>query len=835
MRWFVVGLWAATGCNGDKDGTSDQDTDDPTETSDTSSTTPETVYEATVRTTSYGVPHILADDMGSLGFGTGWAAARDHLCTLADQFVIVRSERARYFGPGDRDANIDADFGWLGLGIMERAQATFSTLQEDEQATIQGYAAGYNHYLQTTPEAEIDPRCRGEAWVTPISDVELFAYYLRLGQRGSGINLLEEVGNAQPPPPRSSAQGTTAPPPDRAPPPPIEVLQPFLEPPIGSNGWAIGSDRSASGRGMLLSNTHFPSQGELQWWEMHQTIPGELNVYGAGLLGSAIPNLGFNENVAWTHTVSGTPRFIVVALTINPKQPTQYLYEDKWVDMTSKTHEIQVLQENGSLQTMRRTLYATQWGPMFNAPVVGWTQTIGFTWRDVNAENVNLISVFRRMGLASTQAEFEAAHRETQGIPWVHTMFADDQGTALYVDSAATPNLSEQAVAAYQTFLKTNGAAQLFGGFGLIVVDGNDPIYNWVEDARSSLPGAVPYDEAPRLQRTDFVNNANMNHWMSNPMEPLEGYPWLYGPTGAPLLPRTKMNNRYLMEKNGASGADYLFDLDELESAALSARAAIAEDLLAQVVARCTGAGPVTVRLDDANYEDVDISEACAILSKWDGRSRTDSVGAHVWREAVLSELNEEIDILDSGRLYGDAFDPANPIFTPSTLAPATKDGDPVLEGLAAAVVRLGQAGVALDATLGSVQYGLRDGEKYARLGGQYAEGLIAISTYGGGNSMMLPFDRPPQPIYNDNTDLAKGGYYVNNGNSWVMAMEFTDDGPNARAILVYSQSDNPESAHFEDQTALYANESRMRPILFTEEQIAADPNLEVVELTNAP
>src|SRR4051812_25942020 len=70
-------------------------------------------YDVEVRTTEYGVPHILGEDFGSVGYGMGWAHARDHLCTLADQIVKVRSERSKYFGPGDGGANLDSDFGWL--------------------------------------------------------------------------------------------------------------------------------------------------------------------------------------------------------------------------------------------------------------------------------------------------------------------------------------------------------------------------------------------------------------------------------------------------------------------------------------------------------------------------------------------------------------------------------------------------------------------------------------------------------------------------------------------------------------------------------------------------
>ena len=57
-------------------------------------------YEADVAVTEHGVLHITAGDWGSLGFGQGWGCARDNLGVLADQFVKVRGERARYWGAG---------------------------------------------------------------------------------------------------------------------------------------------------------------------------------------------------------------------------------------------------------------------------------------------------------------------------------------------------------------------------------------------------------------------------------------------------------------------------------------------------------------------------------------------------------------------------------------------------------------------------------------------------------------------------------------------------------------------------------------------------------------
>ncbi|HHO51875.1 MAG TPA: acylase, partial [Deltaproteobacteria bacterium] len=684
-------------------------------------------YQVDVRTTSYGIPHILADDIGSAAYGMGWATARDHLCTLADQFVKIRSERARYFGPGEDNRHIDEDFGWLGLGIVAQAEEGFLSLPVDQRDTLVGFTAGYNRYLS---EADLDPRCAGAEWLAPITHIDLLAYYLHLGQLASGLNLIREVGNAAPP---GLRRATTAPP------PPLSILEPFRELPIGSNGWAIGSSRTSNGRGMLLSNTHFPSQGELQWWESHLTVPGVVDVYGVSLIGSAIINMGFNEHLAWTHTVSNTPRFIVYALELDPADSTRYLFDGSYVDMDRETYEIEVLQPDGSRVSQSRVLYRTQWGPVFNAPLAGWSPVAAYSWRDVNAGNLGLLSSFAGMNQATDQASFEASHRDHQGIPWVHTMFADADGTVMYLDSAATPNLSPEAEAAYAAFVEEDTIAGLFADYGLVVVPAEDPVYTWVEDPAAAIPGAVPYDRAPRLVRDDFVSNSNENHWLSNPLEPLTGYPMLYGPTGTPRRPRTKMNNRYLLETDGASGPDHRFSLDELEAAALSARASLAEDLVDQVVERCAGTSTVDVELDGAIHT-VDLTEACGILAAWDRRSGLDSRGAHLWREVVGAELNVETDLVDAGRLFADPFDPSDPIYTPSVLS----EGPSVMEDLAVAVIRLGEAGQPLDAPLGEIQYALRDGQRYPRIGGHYIEGLISIATYDGTDHTMLPFETQP-------------------------------------------------------------------------------------------
>ena len=79
-------------------------------------------YEVTIRRDGHGVPHIVAADFGSLGYGEGYALAQDHACTVADQVLRARGERARHFGRGERDAHLASDVVARAFSTPDDAQ-----------------------------------------------------------------------------------------------------------------------------------------------------------------------------------------------------------------------------------------------------------------------------------------------------------------------------------------------------------------------------------------------------------------------------------------------------------------------------------------------------------------------------------------------------------------------------------------------------------------------------------------------------------------------------------------------------------------------------------------
>ena len=84
---------------------------------------------------------------------------------------------------------------------------------------------------------------------------------------------------------------------------------------LGSNAWGIGKDMSG-GDQRRSGESPLPYTGHRRLYQAHLTVPGYLNINGAGLLGTALPLISFNENIAWSHTVSSSRRFTVYELKL---------------------------------------------------------------------------------------------------------------------------------------------------------------------------------------------------------------------------------------------------------------------------------------------------------------------------------------------------------------------------------------------------------------------------------------------------------------------------------------------------------------------------------------
>jgi acyl-homoserine-lactone acylase len=177
------------------------------------------VPRATISRTSYGIPHVVAEDFTSLGFGQGFAAAEDTICVLADTLVTGRGERSRFFGPDERYSdqvtlkatNLQTD---TVLGSIRDRKVVEALLDDpvrgpgaEVRAMVEGYTAGLNRYLASVGGASgvTDPACRGGAHVRPAEPLDLYYGIYAANLLASTGVFVPQIADAAPPTPATRA------------------------------------------------------------------------------------------------------------------------------------------------------------------------------------------------------------------------------------------------------------------------------------------------------------------------------------------------------------------------------------------------------------------------------------------------------------------------------------------------------------------------------------------------------------------------------------------------------------------------------------------------------
>ena len=757
---------------------------------------------ATIRRTTGGVPHILAHDWTSLGFGYGFAFAQDNLCTMANDYVTVAAQRSRYFGPnstyvqgGNGASSTDLDSDLFFKQIIDSGVISKLTKGIDPRISqmLSGYVQGYNHYLTSVGGAKgvTDPTCRGRPWVKPITvgDAELRFYQLML-LSGEGT-VIDAIAQAAPPkagarPPALTSPRRTA-----------RLLAARLRAThdaAGSNAVAIGSGGTTNGHGLLLGNPHFPWTGTERFYQAQLTIPGEINVTGASLYGVPLILIGHNDAVAWSHTVSTAFRFTPYQLTLVPKHPTEYRENGRPVAMTARRVTVTIRKPNGKLAPLSRTLYSTRYGPIFNSLdgiSLAWTRSTAFAMRDVNAANLSrAMNTWFGIDQAQSTGQVLSVISKYQGIPWVNTVAADKQGQALYADVGAIPGVPDKLAHACDTGL----GVLTFAEAGLPILDGSRTACDWITGPHAAAPGLLGPGQEPSLLRTDFVTNSNDSFWLANPHHPLTGFARIIGTVNSPRSLRTRIG---LIEVQARiDGTDGLgprgftpaamehLDLSDLDYAATLTRKSL--------VAMCRsfrGSAPTT------GGGTVKTGNACTVLAHWNLHWNPDQRGPVLfgafWNDASGAQPSP----------FSHKFQLSKPVTTPFGLDTSNST---VRHALGDAIRLLNRRHIPLNATLGSVQFVSYHGEDIPIPGG--------------------PGD--PDGIYN--AIYTGPGAAPNSGSSFIQVVTWDNSScPVGSTILTYSESSNPASPHFADQTMLFSHKQFL-PDLFCQAQIMSDPHLRV-------
>lgn len=764
-----------------------------------------------IRRTAHGIPHILGKSFRDVGYGYGYAFAEDNICTIAAEYVTVRAQRSLFFGAennwefegnGSTVNNLNSDFFFkriIDKGTVESllSRPPPNGPRSEVREGVSGYVAGYNRYLRDTGVENIpDSTCRGEEWVRPITEIDVYRYFYELALLASSGVAIDGIAGAQPPTPAlplGSAPRVNEPKTAEQ----MDLIRSNLDRfqlgGLGSNAYGLGRESTVDGSGMVLGNPHFPWDGAQRFYQSHLTVPGKADVAGASLFGVPIILIGHTQNLAWSHTVSTARRFTPFELKLVPGSPTSYVYDGEVRQMDADTVTVQVRGEGGAPEGRTRTLYSTVHGPILvsiaGLPLFPWSSAQAHALGDANAANFRYLNHFLETNMAQSVREYDAIQRRNQGIPWVNSIAADSTGEAYYADIGVVPNVSDAKASECNSALGT----QTFDLLGIPILDGSRSECRWDNDPDAIQPGTFGPSNQPSMFRDDYVTNSNDSYWLTNPEQPLEGFARIIGDERTARTLRTRLGLKIVQQQGR-------FRLHNVQDAVFNNRQHAGELFRDALVELCRS-NPVLT----GTRGPVDVSEACPVLAAWDLRDDLDSRGAVLFRRFATKVLG---GTAGGTGVYTTPFDVNDPVNTPRGL---NTDSPTVRSGLADAVDELRDLGIPLDARLREYQYEPRGEERIPIHGGPGGLGVF--------NAISAPFEG------------SEGFPDIVHGSSFVMAAHM--DGsrcPESRSILTYSQSANPESPYFADQTRAYSNK-RWVDMRFCTEEILRARALRVTEL----
>ncbi|ABA74304.1 acylase [Pseudomonas fluorescens] len=729
---------------------------------------------ADIRRTGFGVPHIRAENERGLGFGIGYAYAQDNLCLLANEIVTVNGERSRYFGPEqltveERENRIsDVFFQWLNT--PQAVNAFWQAQPAEVRDLVEGYAAGYNRYLAERRQQGLPQQCQGE-WVRDIAAEDLVKLTRRLLVEGGVGQFAEALASATPPQAMANIENNA-----RAYQLADTRLQRFALD-RGSNAVAVGSERSFNGRGMLLANPHFPWVGGMRFYQMHLTIPGKLDVMGAALPGLPMINIGFNQHLAWTHTVDSSKHFTLYRLQLDPKDPTRYLLDGQSLPLSKQTVTVQVKQTDGQVVPVSRDVYSSQFGPIVQWPgKLDWNNQFAYSLRDANLDNDRVLKQWYAMNRAGNLKDLQDSVHTIQGIPWVNTLAVDDKGQTLYMNLSVVPNVSTDKLAR---------CSDPRAGLKMIVLDGSNSACAWDIDPHAAQKGIYASSQLPQLLRKDFVQHSNDSAWLANPAQPLTGFSPLISQDGQPL----GLRSRFALDRLATLSKKGLVSVQDLQHMVMDDQVFLATQVVPDLLKFCT------------SQSEAALKSVCSSLKAWDGRANLESGVGLVHFQSIMQAMQE------SPQAWRVAFDPKDAQHTPRGLAIEKPEVAKALrEAMLASAEIAAKMGLTEKTRWGDVQVVSSGGQQTPIHGGPGTLG-----------------------IYNAIQSVPRedGKLEVVSGTSYLQVVTFDDKGPHAQGLLAFSLSSDPASKYSRDQTEAFSKK-QWSVLPFTEQQIKADPQYQV-------
>lgn len=277
---------------------------------------------------SYGVPHIDAATDEAASFGFAYAQAQDYFWQVEDNYLLGLGRYAEAHGP----EGLNSDLLNRAFEIVPRAKADYPNISPKTRALCAAYVEGLNYFLATNPQVKPRLITHFEPWHVVACGRQLM---LELTFRYTRIH-----SNYMP------------------------RVHPMIAAATGSNAWAIGPQRTQSGKAMLFANPHQPWFGFGQMYEAHLRSGEGWNFTGATFFGSPLPTMGHNEYMGYSFTTNEPDIADLWRETFDdPREPLNYRYDGGYRKAVEWKDTIRV-KTHGGVKAKVYTFRKTHHGPI---------------------------------------------------------------------------------------------------------------------------------------------------------------------------------------------------------------------------------------------------------------------------------------------------------------------------------------------------------------------------------------------------------------------------------------------------------------------------------------
>ncbi|MBK9389673.1 MAG: penicillin acylase family protein [Bacteroidetes bacterium] len=440
-----------------------------------------------------GMPHIYAENEHDLYYATGYVMAQERLWQMDLIRRATTGRLSEMFGP----SMVQTDLFLRSLEITNKSKMILNSEDPEIIDCMKAFADGVNEYIDKAGK-KLPPEFRilgykPDPW--KLEDIANIIGYM--GWDLAGGNLAADIFNYKLFKKLGYNKGSSLV-------PDFKAVNSFVFPDFrlsdtalksaedfissidklkalgiasfsGSNNWAVSGSKSETGKPILSNDMHLGLSSPGIWIQIHQVIPGKLNVTGVAVPGQPFIVAGHNEKIAWGMTNLMVDDIDLFAEKINPENKSQYFFDNEWKNMEVRTEIIKI--KGGEADTL--SLSFTHRGPIVS----------GF--RGIEDAVLSM-----RWSGNDMSDELKGVYLLNRATCW------EDFRTALNSFKSVSQNFAYADVDG-NIGINTGGGIPVRKGYGSIIRNGETDEFDW--------KGYVPFYQLPTSYNPEsgYVSSAN--------------------------------------------------------------------------------------------------------------------------------------------------------------------------------------------------------------------------------------------------------------------------------------------------------------------------------------